>query len=211
MPKGMSLANVIEKNKIASGNAFLVTMEIQLVDSSTGLTVDTIFVVNNNEDITYKSQLYTAFPFDLTIRQESGGIPEITLTAMDYQSVLIQHLNNLSGATGSLFIMRVINSGNLSGDAELEETLELVKSSGSNFSVSLTLGAENALNRNFPSSIQMRDRCRWRYKSTECGYVGALPTCDLTLQGPNGCAAHANTPNFGGFPGLKGRGVRYGS
>lgn len=211
MPKGMSLANVIEKNKIASANSFLVLMEIQLVDSSTGLTVDTIFVVNNNENITYKSQLYTAFPFDLSIRQESGGVPEITLQAADYQSVLIQHLNDLSGATGSQFIMRVVNSGNLSGDAELEETLELTSSSANNFSVSLTLGAESALRKNFPTSIQMRDRCRWRYKGTECGYVGALPTCDLTLQGPNGCAAHTNTPNFGGFPGLKGRGVRYGS
>jgi hypothetical protein len=31
---------------------------------------------------------------------------------------------------------------------------------------------------------------------------GGLPACDYTLDGPNGCRAHMNTLNFGGFPSL---------
>jgi len=31
---------------------------------------------------------------------------------------------------------------------------------------------------------------------------GGLATCDLTLEGPNGCRAHNNTRNFGGFPAI---------
>jgi cell wall-associated NlpC family hydrolase len=30
-----------------------------------------------------------------------------------------------------------------------------------------------------------------------------MPTCDYTRDGPNGCIAHGNEPQFGGFPGLK--------
>jgi lambda family phage minor tail protein L len=44
--------------------------------------------------------------------------------------------------------------------------------------------------------------CQWVYKSTECGYAGALPTCLKTL---TDCKAHfgatAGLP-FGSFPGI---------
>jgi lambda family phage minor tail protein L len=44
--------------------------------------------------------------------------------------------------------------------------------------------------------------CQWIYKSTECGYSGALPTCDKTL---DACKAHFGTYAelpFGSFPGI---------
>lgn len=210
MPKSFSVANVIEKNKLATGEAFLVLLEIILVDTTTGGVVDTIYVVNNNENITYDLNIYQAFPFDLQLSQESGGVPEISLTATDFQKILISHMNSLSGGTGSSVIVRVVNSGNLSAEPELEETFEVIDASASDYKINVKLGAENALRKNFPRGVQMRDRCRWRYKGTECGYVGPIASCDLSLQGANGCAAHNNTLNFGGYPGLKGRGVRYG-
>lgn len=44
--------------------------------------------------------------------------------------------------------------------------------------------------------------CQWQYKSTECGYTGALPTCLKTL---TDCKAHfganAELP-FGSYPGI---------
>jgi len=210
MAKSFSVINAIEKNKLASDNSFLVLLEIQLVDTDTGLTVDTVFVANNNEDVTYDLNVYVAFPFDITLKQEAGGVPEITMTAKDFQKILTKQIGELSGATGSKVIMRVVNTGNLTAEPELEETFDVIDSSASDFSINIKLGAENALRRRFPNSMQMRDRCRRKYKSAECGYVGALASCDLTLQGANGCGVHANSVNFGGFPGLKGRGIRYG-
>lgn len=44
--------------------------------------------------------------------------------------------------------------------------------------------------------------CGSAYKSEQCGYTGALPTCDKGLNTPNGCVAHANENRFGGFPGV---------
>jgi hypothetical protein len=43
--------------------------------------------------------------------------------------------------------------------------------------------------------------CRYlrRYKGAQCGYAGALASCDGTFNGPNGCVAHANQARYGGF------------
>ena len=210
MSKSFSVINAIEKNKVASPNAWIVLLEIQFVDTDTGLVAETKFVANNNEDVTFDSNVYVAFPFDIKMKHEAGGIPQISLTAQDFQKVLLSKMNKYSGATGSTVIMRVVNSDNLSADAELEEFFEIIDSDANDYVVSFQLGAENTLTRRFPNNVQMRDRCRWRYKSDECGYVGAEVSCDLTLQGANGCSFHVNSPNFGGYPGLKGTGIRYG-
>lgn len=210
MPKSFSVVNAVEKNKVASANAWLVLLEVQFVDTDTGLVVETEYVANNNEDVTYDSNVYQAYPFDIKMKHEAAGVPEVSLTAQDFQKILLGKMNLYSGATGSIVIMRVVNSGNLTAEPELEENFEIIGSSANDYVVSFQLGAENILTRRFPNSAQMRDRCRWRYKSSECGYVGAESSCDLSLQGANGCAFHNNTPNFGGYPGLKGSGLRYG-
>jgi lambda family phage minor tail protein L len=44
--------------------------------------------------------------------------------------------------------------------------------------------------------------CQWVYKSTECGYSGALPTCNKTL---TDCKAHFGVTGelpFGSYPGI---------
>lgn len=47
--------------------------------------------------------------------------------------------------------------------------------------------------------------CYWRYKSAECGYVGALSTCKKDI---TDCEAHSNVARFGGFVGVPASGVR---
>lgn len=43
-------------------------------------TTDTFYVVNNNEDITSQGQLYSAYPFDIALPNETGDqVPEVTL------------------------------------------------------------------------------------------------------------------------------------
>ena len=74
--------------------------------------------------------------------------------------------------------------------------------SAKNYDATFTLGAENPVTFRFPRRRQRRDVCQWRYKSAYCGYTGALPTCDFTMNGSNGCIAHANGPRFGAYPGI---------
>lgn len=54
-----------------------------------------------------------------------------------------------------------------------------------------------------PHRVMIANTCIWAYRSAECSYTGALPTCDKTLAD---CKRHfgqyAELP-YGGFPGLK--------
>lgn len=209
MANAISLTSAVDKDQLASGVAWLVLLEIQVVNDD-GQTVTTLYVAHNNEDVVYKSQTYVAYPFEITVRAEAGAVPSVTLDAVDYEGVLTQHMKDYDGMTGSVVILRVVNSANLAGEPELEESFTVIGSSEKDFKINFSLGAENALRLAFPRSRQMRDRCRWRYKGVECAYAGALGTCDLTLDGPNGCEVHSNEANFGGFPGLVSRGVRVG-
>jgi phage-related protein len=45
------------------------------------------------------------------------------------------------------------------------------------------------------------EKCELTYKGPECGYAGALQTCDKTLKGPNGCERHGNSYRFPAAPG----------
>jgi phage-related protein len=207
----LSIFSAIEKAQLASSNAYIVLAEIQLMDTPTQSIVETVFVANNNEPLVYRNETYVAFPFNITLRQEAGALPEITLTAMDLNRVLLDKLQLYGGASGSVVIIRIVNSGNLSGAPDYEETFEVTETSANSYSISAKLGIDTALSKMFPRRTQLRDRCPWRYKSVECSYTGPLPTCTLSLQGPNGCAAHNNTPNFGGRPAVRNRAIRFGN
>lgn len=208
--KAISVATILEKSKVASGIPFLILLKIDIFNSTSQTFTETIYVANNNESVVFLGNTYSAFPFQMNVRYESGTIPEITLTAKDFQKVLLGKLEQYSGAIGSRVTMYVVNTANLTQGAEVSEVFEVINSSANDWSISIGLGAESVLTRLFPTRTQMRDRCAWRYKSAECGYTGALAACDLSLQGANGCAAHNNTVNFGGFPALVSRGSRYG-
>lgn len=207
--KAISVASVLEKNKIASSVAFLLLAKLEVFDSTTQTYVDIVYVVNNAENVVFEGNTYVPYPFGVNIKHEAGAIPQITLVAQDFQKVLLNKLNAYSGATGSRVTLTVVNSGNLSQGAEIEEVFEIIGSSASDYVVTLNLGAESVLTRLYPTRTQMKDRCGWRYKGPECGYTGGMATCDLSLQGANGCAAHNNALNFGGFPGIQNRGLRY--
>jgi phage-related protein len=65
--------------------------------------------------------------------------------------------------------------------------------------VSFTLGAPSPFRVRFPRNRILKDYCRWRFKSTECGYSGGETTCDKTLAQ---CRLRSNSARFGGFPGV---------
>ena len=200
--KNLALSTIVEKNKIASEVPFLVLLEIGVIDPSTNNLVETLYLVKNNEDITYQSQLYTAFPFGLSLREEAGAIPEVTITVTDYTRDIQARMQAYGGGINSTAKIIVVNYGDLTQPPEIVEEFKVVGASSTNYVVTWTLGAENPLSMPFPKRKQNRDRCAWKYKGTECGYGGPMASCDLTLNGTNGCLAHANEERYGGFPGI---------
>lgn len=45
----------------------------------------------------------------------------------------------------------------------------------------------------------LAQKCAWRFKSPECGYVGPLQRCNKILKSADGCLGRNNTHRFGGW------------
>lgn len=202
MPEKFSIETYLEKNRLASDVAFLVCLEVTLLNESGADSGERIYVVNNNEDIDFNGKTYAAYPFDLALESKSGEEVTLSLSIMDVTGTIKQKMALYRGVIGSPVKVIVVNSALIAGDPEIAIDFRVMTADTSDFSIRWTLGSRNHLAYRFPRRIQMKDRCSWQYKSARCGYTGTLPTCDYTFQGTNGCEIHNNTKNYGGFPGI---------
>lgn len=204
--KLLSLATAIEKNKVASDIPFLVLLDISVINPANGGLVETLRLVNNTEDVTWNGNVYTACPFDIELKEENGSVPEVTLSVKDYTKTVMQRMEDYGGGIGFGVVVSVVrgDKNTMATDKpEIQQFFQVTVASAQEYTAQFTLGAENPLFKLFPRRLQAKNFCAWRYKDpTTCTYAGALPSCDLTLNGTNGCKAHGNELNFGGFPGI---------
>jgi phage-related protein len=207
MAAPLSVASVIEKNRLSSDVAFLVCLDIAVKDPSTGGLVETLYLVRNSESIVWNGHTYQPVPFDIELKEESGVLQSVTLSITDYSRMVMQRMQLYGGGVGFTVTVSVVNAGNLGQGPEVQEFFEVVGAEANAYVCAFTLGAENAIAHSFPRRKQTKDYCQWRYKGPECAYAGAMPSCDLSLKGPNGCEAHNNAPRFGAFRGLNTRDV----
>jgi hypothetical protein len=202
MPRHLTVATVIESHAIASEVAFLFLIEIDIVNTADVL-IETVRVVNNTENINFGGVEYVAGNFKLDIKQSAAEEPTIKLSAYDPTGVLRQRMEQFEGGVGFTCRLIIVNSARLSDPAEMTEEFTILGGSAKGYNLSFTMGTENPLRLQFPNRVQYADRCSVQYKGTRCKYAGALGTCDYTFSGPNGCVAHANSANYGGFRGMK--------
>lgn len=205
-----TIAAVIDKNKIATDRVWVFAMTLRVIDN-TNTVVETLYLVNNNEQVTIDGNVYEPFPFTLDKSEKSGDITNISVVVADQTRYVQSRLQQYQGLVGSEvdLIVCTLDSGVTVGSSEpdLKETYTVIQASSSDYTSTLELGTLNLLNTLVPGRLQSKDRCSFRYKSTECGYSGGLTSCDFTLDGANGCVAHSNSDRFGGFPGLTNRAV----
>lgn len=206
----ISLSAVLNKNQVASDAPWLIALKIEAVDPNTRQVVDTIHIVHNDEDITLAGQLYVASAFQINIQESENELPTISVSIVDITQTIMRYLEEYKGANGSHITMYVFPAtSTVIERAEVDYTFDVISASADteNYTATWQLGAENPLTLPVPARKQMRDRCQWRYKSGDCGYTGGIATCDLSLDGPNGCTAHNNVEHFGGYPGINVRNV----
>jgi len=202
MPELISIETAIEKNLVSSENVILIALEVSVIDPSTGQEAEVLRLVRNNEPITWHNNLYGPVDFEIEVKHSAGEVPSVSLNISDYTQAVQQKMQEYGGGVGFGVKMIVINTGNMLQPPELVETFIVTGASAANYKVSWALGALDPSRLRFPRRTQWRDRCSWRFKSAECGYTGTAPSCDLTLQGDNGCGVKGNSRNFGGCPGL---------
>jgi hypothetical protein len=184
------VATVIEKNKLSSDVAFVILLDIRIVDPNTRAVVETLYIARNNENVVFQGRPYQAGNFSIQIDQKNNEAPSVSITAHDQTRHIESRMEASAGGVFSEVVMTVVNTARLDKPPEWQEAFQIVDSNVKNFVVSFRLGAENMLNIRFPKHMQFQDRCAWRYKGYGCGYVGAMPTCSYTKDGANGCKAH---------------------
>lgn len=213
MSQSISIATALERSRLDSDVPLLVALEIEVVNPQTSTVVETLRFVRNDEELTIAGQLYTNVIFDITFGAEAGSLPSIDLSIREITGAMQTRMEEYSGCVGFGVKMMIVDAGRLNDEPELTEFFQILSASTKDYDVSFRLGGESEVSKTFPRRSQTRDFCQWTYKDPEtCGYPkdGPFQSCDLTLQGANGCAKHKNTLRFGGFPGITSNGVRYG-
>lgn len=187
-----------EKNKLSTDSAMLVLLEVRLRN--------TVYICYNNEDITWRGQLYQAFPFKLgeTSEESDGSDPNVQLQVSNASQGLQWYVEDSGGGVGTEVILRVVNSKNLNGAADLEETYTVLDCKVDEQWVTFTLGNDYSARTRRPLDRYMKNNCPFAYKGVRCGYSGSKTTCAHTLAD---CRSHSNSTRFGGFPGIDQKGV----
>jgi phage-related protein len=202
----LTAALITEKAKASTASAWLYLIQI-VVGSG-----DVRYYVPNPVTVTFNSITYSPAPcrVDVVTADTKGGLPEVRVQIANIDVIADGHSQRVStyleanDLRGHRVTLLAINSANL-GDplaTAFVEDYEITDIDVAQDWVTFTLGQERLLTHRFPGGRFLRDNCRWLYKGVECGYTGALPTCDKILEGSNGCRAHNNVARFGAYPGI---------
>lgn len=202
--RSLSIASVIESNKISSENAITMALDIDVVDPSTLSVVQRISLVNYQTDLTINGVVYNKASFDIQLKESATEVQNVQLTVQDQAGILMPYMKTYKGGVYSRVLTSIVSvtPDNTTAVIDFSELFEVVSSNANDFVVTFEIGAENPLVKVFPQRKQMRDRCPFRFKSVECGYSGAATSCDLSLTGDNGCRVKNNQARFGGFPSI---------
>ncbi len=200
--KQLPASVIIEKNKIATGSAWLLFIDITITPEIV------LHFVRNTEAVEYKGINYEAFPFELDTVNETtkGEIPTLQLRVSNVTRIIQTYLEQYQGGIGKTVKLMVVNSAYLAEDfSDLEMEFDILETTSDVQWVSFKLGAPNPLRQRFPKSRYFSSYCRWVFKDAGCGYAGTATACNKRLLD---CQALNNSPRFGGFPGLSERGLR---
>jgi phage-related protein len=214
---------IVQKNKLAGDQPWLLLLEVDLTDS------ETIYLVRNTEDITFGSQLYQAFPFEIDERQQvsQGEIPSLTLKVGNPERTVQQYLEDYDGLVGNEITLRIVSriTTILSEDFEFTDsggfnwsdsggfvfatdesgeqsvwtqalafTYEVLGCTADSTWVTFTLGAPNPLNRRFPLYKYISNHCNWKFGNDECNYsFTPVGTWTVTTQYWPGDLVYPNT------------------
>lgn len=198
----LSVATAIEKDRIISDTAFVLLFEIDILDELHS-PVETLRLCKNSENLIYRDQEYVASNFAMKLSIDAQSAPSLDVTAEDPAGYIRDRMEMYGGGVGFSVTMMVINTGNMDQPPEIKEQFKVVGASAQGYQVSFSMGVDNPVSTRFPNKLQFRDQCSYKYKGSRCKYAGSMPTCDYTYFGENGCKAHNNSANYGGFLGLQ--------
>jgi len=169
---------------------------------------DTFRLCNDLVNQTWDGETWAAYPFNLTAMNEGKGqeVPSANLVFANPMRIFQSYLEEYNGTAGGTVTIYVLHADNLasgSADIMIQQKYKMGSATAKNDEIIIELTTENPWRKRCPLNRIRKNTCRWRFKSIQCGYVGAETTCDKTL---DRCAELVNGSSYGGFPGV-GRGI----
>lgn len=188
-----------EKNKLSTNSAFVILLDIELIE--------TIRICYNTEDVVWNGNVYQAFPFTLGEVSENtdNSDPNVELKVSNVTQALEPYIETSGGAIGTRVILRVVNTEALDNtEAELEEFFSVTKTSVNAEEITFSLGNEYSSRTTRPLNRYMKNNCPFKYKGVRCGCTSSFARCGHTLAD---CRARNNSKRFGGYQGIDQKGV----
>lgn len=168
-----------------------------------------IRLVQNEVDITWNGETWTAFPFEIDVIGDwkKNELPQIVARVSNVARSIQGYIDDSDGGVQSQVGIYVVHGGNLGETTPLLELHYTVISTSCDHEwVTFTLSASNTFARRFPKNTCLKNICRYKFKDQWCGYAGVETQCDRSL---SRCRALSNSERFGGFPGIGFRGLRF--
>jgi len=192
----LSTAAIFEKNRLASSGAWILLCQITLTDGTV------IRVCQNDEDVIWNGEQWVAFPFEIDVIgfERKGEIPRAVAKVSNVTRAIEGYLQSGGGGVGSSVWLAVVHSDHLDlTEPEIEADFICTSATSDAKWATFSLGAPSHFRRRVPQCRIRKNNCRFRFKSTECGYSGTETDCDKTLAA---CRSFNNSVRYGGFPGI---------
>lgn len=190
---GLSLATILEKNKLQSDGAWLVLLEIQFSGVSLRLVRSTA-----EEGIEWNGHKWASFPFELDdINDDAKATnPSVTIKVGNQTRTAQRYADMYNGGVDAVVYIRVVHENHLDiVEPDLELEFVVTEAESDDDWVYFTLGTDDADDKRFPEDRILKDWCPYAFKSIRCGYNGSAAPCTHTLAS---CKALGNGLRFGG-------------
>lgn len=197
----ISAAAKIEKNKLAADGAWLVLLEITIP-----ILNETLRLVRNTDDVTWRGYTWTAFPFepDEISEDSKGELQTLAVKVSNVTRTIQYYLEQGDGGIGATVKLFVVHSKHLDlTQAEYEETFEITSTSADAQWVTFSLGLGYPLMARRPERRILKNFCHFEYGGAECAVSAAVkldhPTCNKSLVN---CRERENSVRYGGEPSI---------
>ena len=205
-----------EKNKPENQQPWVLLFDVQVGDA------EWVFLVNNEEDLTFNGRTYKRFPISISELEENarGDLPVLDVSVSNATREVQSFLERRNGLLDRSVKLYIVSTALLSdASAAVSQQFTITSSFADAERVTFRLSQLPLVEVKMPHQIYSRSRCRWEFKSPECGWslpslpagVGDSAACTKLRTGIGGCEWHGQQytdvgqtslwpARFGGFP-----------
>jgi hypothetical protein len=166
--KTLTAALILEKNKLANTVPWITLLRVTLDDATV------LRLAAYPEDVTFDSEVYTAFPCMVEAIGEvsSGNIGTLRVAVANVDKSISAYVEN-NDLLGNAVTVRVVHGAHLVISTDkIDFTYKINRITITEDVATFDLGHEDLVKLQVPRQRYLRGRCRFIYGDTQCGYPG---------------------------------------